>query len=74
MGRSENLHDVAQAGPTRNRDGARSHGVLAFFDQLASANFKAQPIAVANFAADQHKADLFFWSAYQLKPIPARLA
>lgn len=87
--------------------------VLAFFDQLAKANFKAQPIAVVadgdyvidhhrgwsdagsglditwclvfkfeasrikevtNFAADQHKADLFFWSVYHLKPIPDRLA
>jgi hypothetical protein len=29
---------------------------------------------VTNFAADQHKADLFFWSVYQLRPIPDRLA
>ena len=29
---------------------------------------------VTNFAADQHKADLFFWSTYRLKPIPDRLA
>ncbi|WP_176063025.1 nuclear transport factor 2 family protein [Anaeromyxobacter diazotrophicus] len=29
---------------------------------------------VTNFAADQHKADLFFWSVYRLKPIPDRLA
>jgi len=88
--------------------------VLAFFDQLARANFKAEPLVVVengdyvvdhhrgwsdvaggldltwclvfrfnaagkiqdvvNFCADQHKADLFFWSVYQLKPIPARLA
>jgi uncharacterized protein len=87
--------------------------VLAFFDQLGKANFKAQPLVVAengdyvvdhhrgwseeaggldltwclvfrfeggkikevvNFCADQHKADLFFWKVYQLKPIPGRLA
>lgn len=29
---------------------------------------------VTNFASDQHKADLFFWSVYRLAPIPARLA
>ena len=92
------------------------HGVdevLAFFDQLARAEFKAEPLAIAvsddyvldhhrgwsevgdgldvlwalafhfengriksvvNLCADQHKADLFFWSVYSLKPIPERLA
>jgi hypothetical protein len=29
---------------------------------------------VTNFAADQHEADLFFWSIYAVKPIPHRLA
>lgn len=29
---------------------------------------------VINFSSDQHKADLFFWSVYSLKPIPERLA
>lgn len=29
---------------------------------------------VTNLSSDQHKADLFFWSVYQLKPIPDRLA
>jgi uncharacterized protein len=87
--------------------------VLAFFDQLAKAEFKAQPLAIAvdgdyvidhhrgwsevgpgldvlwalafkfedgriasvvNLCADQHKADEFFWSVYQLKPVPDRLA
>lgn len=87
--------------------------VLAFFDQLAKAEVKAQPLAIAvdgdyvldhhrgwsevgrgldvlwalafkfeggriasvvNLCADQHKADEFFWSVYQLKPIPDRLA
>lgn len=87
--------------------------VLALFDQLARANFKAEPVMVAeqgdfvvdhhrgwsdagegidmtwclvfrfsngrikevtNFCADQHRADLFFWSVYDLKPIPDRLA
>jgi uncharacterized protein len=28
---------------------------------------------VQNFAADQHTADLFFWSVYRLKPLPDRL-
>jgi uncharacterized protein len=28
---------------------------------------------VVNFAADQHAADAFFWSTWQLKPIPERL-
>lgn len=92
------------------------HGVeevLAFFDQLRKANFKAEPLVVAesgdyvidhhrgwsdvaggldltwclvfrfdsgkiqevvNFCADQHRADLFFWKVYPLKPIPGRLA
>lgn len=92
------------------------HGVeevLAFFDQLGKAGFKAQPLVVAesgdyvidhhrgwsdvaggldltwclvfrfesgkikevaNFCADQHQADLFFWKVYPLKPIPGRLA
>lgn len=87
--------------------------VLAFFDQLGKANFKAQPLAVVesgeyvidhhrgwsevaggldltwclvfrfesgrikevvNFCADQHRADLFFWKVFALKPIPDRLA
>jgi uncharacterized protein len=87
--------------------------VVAFFDQLGKANFKAQPLVivaqddyvidhhrgwsdvagglditwclvfkfedgrikdVTNFAGDQHKADLFFWSVYKLRPIPDRLA
>jgi ketosteroid isomerase-like protein len=87
--------------------------VVAFFDQLGRAGFRAQPIVVVakgdyvldhhrgwsdaaggldmtwclvfrfeagqikevtNFAADQHRADLFFWSLYPLKPIPERLA
>jgi hypothetical protein len=87
--------------------------VLAFFDQLAKADFKAEPKAIAlsgdyvidhhrgwsekgpgldilwclvfrfeggkikevtNLSSDQHKADLFFWSVYDLKPIPERLA
>lgn len=30
--------------------------------------------AVTNFCADQHKADLFFYEVYKLKPIPDRLA
>ena len=29
---------------------------------------------VTNFASDQHEADRFFWSVYQLAPIPTRLA
>ena len=29
---------------------------------------------VTNFCEDQHKADLFFYEVYKLKPIPARLA
>ena len=29
---------------------------------------------VVNMSSDQHKADLFFWSVYHLKPIPERLA
>jgi len=29
---------------------------------------------VTNFAADQAQADAFFWSSYELAPIPARLA
>lgn len=29
---------------------------------------------VSNLSSDQHKADLFFWSIYKLKPIPDRLA
>ncbi len=29
---------------------------------------------VTNLSSDQHKADLFFWSVYKLKPIPERLA
>lgn len=88
--------------------------VLAFFEQLAKANFKAEVLflggndqyvvdchrgygavgnnkldilwclvfrmqngriaEVTNFAGDQHAADAFFWSVYQLKPIPDRLA
>lgn len=88
--------------------------VLAFFEQLAKANFKAEVLflggndeyvvdchrgygaagnnkldilwclvfrikdgkiaEVTNFAGDQHAADTFFWSVYQLKPIPDRLA
>ena len=28
---------------------------------------------VQNFAGDQHTADAFFWSVYELKPIPERL-
>lgn len=87
--------------------------VLAFFDQLGKAHFKAQPLAVVesgdyvidhhrgwsdvaggldltwclvfrfeagkiqevvNFCADQHRADLFFWKVFPLKPIPGRLA
>lgn len=87
--------------------------IMAFFDQLAKANFKAEPKAIAlsgdyvidhhrgwseegpglditwclvfrfengrikevtNLSSDQHKADLFFWSVYDLKPIPERLA
>jgi ketosteroid isomerase-like protein len=71
--------------------------VLAFFDQLAKANFdhhrgwsdvaggldmtwclvfrfEAGRIKeVTNFAFDQHKADVFFWTVYRLKPIPDRL-
>jgi ketosteroid isomerase-like protein len=86
--------------------------VLAFFDELAVANFKAEPLVVVengdyvidhhrgwseagkgldlkwclvfrfedgkikevtNFCEDQHKADLFFWEIYKLKPIPERL-
>jgi ketosteroid isomerase-like protein len=87
--------------------------VVAFFNQLAKANFKAEVlflggndeyvvdyhrgysasgnakldilwclvfrirenkiVEVTNFAADQHAADAFFWSVYQLKPIPDRL-
>ncbi|WP_373527255.1 nuclear transport factor 2 family protein [Nostoc sp.] len=87
--------------------------VLAFFEQLAKANFKAEVLflggndkyvvdcdrgygeagdakldilwclvfriqkgkiaEVTNFAGDQHAADTFFWSVYQLKPIPDRL-
>jgi ketosteroid isomerase-like protein len=92
------------------------HGVdevLAFFDQLAQADMKAEPYAqavtddyvldfhrgwseagarmdttwclafrfaggriqeVTNLCADQHAADRFFWSVYQLGPIPDRLA
>lgn len=87
--------------------------VLAFFDQLGKADFKAQPLViveqgdyvidhhrgwseagsgldltwclvfrfengkireVTNFCDDQHKADLFFYEIYKLKPIPGRLA
>lgn len=87
--------------------------VLAFFDQLGKANFKAEPLVVVesgdyvvdhhrgwsdvaggldltwclvfrfesgkikevvNFCADQHRADLFFWKVFPLKPIPGRLA
>lgn len=29
---------------------------------------------VTNYCGDQHKADLFFYEVYQLKPIPERLA
>jgi hypothetical protein len=29
---------------------------------------------VTNLRADQHAADMFFWSVYRLKPIPERLA
>lgn len=29
---------------------------------------------VTNLSSDQHRADLFFWSVYTLKPIPERLA
>jgi hypothetical protein len=29
---------------------------------------------VTNLSSDQHKADLFFWEVYKLKPIPQRLA
>jgi ketosteroid isomerase-like protein len=29
---------------------------------------------VTNFCEDQHRADLFFWEVYPLKPIPERLA
>lgn len=29
---------------------------------------------VTNFCADQHKADLFFYEIYKLRPIPDRLA
>ena len=29
---------------------------------------------VTNFCEDQHKADLFFYEVYRLKPIPGRLA
>lgn len=29
---------------------------------------------VTNFCEDQHKADIFFYEVYKLKPIPARLA
>ncbi len=86
--------------------------VLAFFDELSVANFKAEPLVVVenndyvidhhrgsseagsgldlklclvfrfedgkikeatNFCEDQHKADLFFWEIYKLKPIPERL-
>lgn len=97
------------SGPKRGPD-----EVLAFFEQLAKANFKAEVLflggndeyvvdchrgygtygnakldilwclvfriengriaEVTNFAGDQHAADAFFWSVYQLKPIPARLA
>jgi len=97
------------SGPKRGPD-----EVLAFFEQLAKANFKAEVLflggndeyvvdchrgygaagkakldilwclvfriqngkiaEVTNFAGDQHAADAFFWSVYQLKFIPERLA
>ena len=97
------------SGPKRGPD-----EVLAFFEQLAKANFKAEVLFLAgndeyvvdchrgysavgdakldilwclvfrikdgkiaevtNFAGDQHAANAFFWSVYQLKPIPERLA
>lgn len=97
------------SGPKRGPD-----EVVAFFNQLAKANFKAEVLflggndeyvvdchrgygaagnnkldilwcllfriqngriaEVTNFAGDQHAADAFFWSVYQLKPVPDRLA
>jgi len=108
--------DITWAIPGHHPLSGVKHGVtevLAFFDQLAKANFKAEPYAVVengdyvidhhrgwsdeaggldltwclvfrfeggkikevtNFCSDQHRADLFFWQVYPLKPIPGRLA
>jgi uncharacterized protein len=98
------------AGPKRGAD-----EIVAYFAQLAKADFRADPITLAanheyvidlhrgwgthgdatlditwvlayqivegriahvqNFAADQHAADLFFWTVWgdQLRPVPDRL-
>ncbi|WNN88650.1 nuclear transport factor 2 family protein [Gloeocapsopsis dulcis] len=46
-------------------------------DQLWALLFRidnSRIIEATNFPSNQHAADAFFWQAYQLKPIPDRLA
>lgn len=57
----------------------RGHGTAngAVLDALNSTHYTIRDGKIASvqvFIGDQHPVDLFFWNAYQLKPIPERLA
>jgi uncharacterized protein len=56
---------------------ASGRETTATLDALNCTHYQIRDGRIAHvqvYISDQHTVDTFFWTAYQLKPIPARLA